>query len=155
MVSVTSRKEMARLEIRLMRAGDAVRVVELLEQLGYRRAVEAVRVWIEAVAGSADQAAFVASFDQHVVGWIEVSMQRRLQTEPFALIGGLVVGEGMRSQGVGRRLIAQAEQWSWERGAHKVRVTSRSSRTRAHRFYLREGYLETKTSLVFEKSAVS
>jgi hypothetical protein len=32
-----------------------------------------------------------------------------------------------------------------------LRVTSRSTREGAHRFYLREGFVHTKTSLVFEK----
>ena len=36
---------------------------------------------------------------QQVVGWIEVSLERRLQTAPFALIGGLVVKDGVRGRG--------------------------------------------------------
>ena len=32
-----------------------------------------------------------------------------------------------------------------------VRVTSRSTRADAHRFYLRDGYTEIKMSKVFEK----
>jgi PhnO protein len=39
----------------------------------------------------------------------------------------------------------------WEKGVDTVRVTSHSSREEAHRFYLRDGYRHTKTSLVFEK----
>jgi GNAT superfamily N-acetyltransferase len=68
-----------------------------------------------------------------------------------ALIGGLVVKDGMRSLGVGRRLCAGVENWSRSRGIFVVRVTSRSTRERAHRFYLREGYRQTKISAVFEK----
>jgi len=36
-------------------------------------------------------------------------------------------------------------------GIAKVRVTSRSVRLDAHRFYQRDGYVEIKTSKVFEK----
>jgi GNAT superfamily N-acetyltransferase len=68
------------------------------------------------------------------------------------LIGGLVVAEGMRRQGIGRKLCLRAEEWGWENGAERMRVTSRSTRTDAHRFYVRDGYEVVKTSLVFEKS---
>jgi hypothetical protein len=43
------------------------------------------------------------------------------------------------------------EEWSRVKGLAVVRVTSRSTREAAHRFYLREGYRQTKTSAVFEK----
>jgi GNAT superfamily N-acetyltransferase len=57
----------------------------------------------------------------------------------------------MRSLGVGKRLCAEVEAWSREKGIAVVRVTSRITRERAHRFYLREGYEQIKTSAVFEK----
>jgi GNAT superfamily N-acetyltransferase len=138
--------------IRPMNPNDAEQVSVLAAQLGYRRTVTAVRDWVESSPASGDRAAFVACFDTQVVGWVEVSIQRRLQSEPFALIGGLVVRQDMRSRGIGHRLCQQAEQWGLSRKMRRVRVTSRSSRTEAHRFYLRSGYTETKTSLVFEKT---
>ena len=120
--------------------------------LGYRRPVEAVLHWIETLSAKEEgQAAFVACLRGEVVGWIEVSIERRLQTAPFALIGGLVVKDGVRGLGIGRRLCEQAEAWTWQRQMDTLRVTSRSAREDAHRFYLRDGYREVKTSLVFEK----
>ncbi len=70
---------------------------------------------------------------------------------PYALIGGLVVKEGFRNQKVGLRLCEKAEAWSWETGVAVVRVTSRSSRFDAHRFYQNNGYRLTKVSQNFEK----
>jgi GNAT superfamily N-acetyltransferase len=144
--------------VRPVEAGDAERVVELIRELGYERTVEDVRRWVaRAESGSetqetqATQAAFVACAGGEVVGWIEVSMQRRLQSAPFALIGGLVVKDGVRGRGIGGRLCEQAERWARQLGVEKLRVTSRSSREDAHRFYAREGYRQTKTSMVFEK----
>jgi len=86
-----------------------------------------------------------------VVAWVDVSLEHRLQSESFGLIGGLVVRDGLRGGGIGRRLCEQAEAWARERGAKKIRVTSRSTREAAHRFYLRDGYRQTKISMVFEK----
>lgn len=138
--------------LRPLEAGDAKEVVELIAQLGYQRTGEEVRHWIPNIEGCREtQAAFVACVEGEVVGWIEVSIQSRLQSAPFALIGGLVVKDGLRGRGIGQRLCEEAERWSWERGADKLRVTSRSSREDAHRFYAREGYRQTKTSVVFEK----
>ena len=136
--------------VRGMELSDAKVVAELIGQLSYQRTAEDVLAWISGVRPEM-QAAFVACVADEVVGWIEVSMERRLQNAPFALIGGLVVREGMRSLGIGRRLCEEAERWCAERGASTVRVTSRSTREAAHRFYLRDGYELVKTSMVFEK----
>lgn len=145
------------LSIRAMQPADADAVALLTAQLGYQRSPEDIRAWIEptqrAESAADRQAAFVACLDNQVVGWIEVSIERRLQSAPFALIGGLVVGEHLRNRGIGLELCRHVEAWAWQRGLGKVRVTSRSTREAAHRFYLRQGYEAVKTSLVFEKIA--
>lgn len=143
--------------IREMEAADAEAVSALVTQLGYERSAAEIRTWIEDLRedvrhAAREQAAFVAVLEGEVAGWVEVAIEQRLQSEPFAFIGGLVVKDGLRNCGIGRRLCVRAEAWGWERGVKKIRVTSRSTRTDAHRFYLRDGYCEVKTSLVFEKS---
>ncbi len=138
--------------IREMQPSDAESVARLTAELGYERSSADIRAWIERAAAVRDrQSAFVACLDGAVVGWIEISLERRLQSPDFALIGGLVVSRGHRSRGIGRLLCEHAAAWSWERGAAKLRVTSRSTRADAHRFYTREGFEPVKTSMVFEK----
>ena len=134
-----------------MKPEDAGSVAQLTVQLGYERGAEQVRKWIAALKPNREQAAFVACLDGAVIGWIEASVERRLQTPPFALVGGLVVSEAVRRRGIGRILCQRVEQWARDLGLETVRVTSRSTRAGAHRFYLRDGYREVKTSLVFEK----
>ena len=143
--------EAARVDVRPIRRQDADAVAELVTQLGYERTPDQVRCWIDGLDSRPEQAAFVAEFNGEVVAWIDVSLEWRLQSEVFGLIGGLVVRDGIRGAGVGRRLCQRAEDWSREQGAKKIRVTSRSTREAAHRFYLRDGYRQTKVSLVFEK----
>lgn len=139
--------------IRAMQAGDAEAASRLVEQLGYRRSPSEIREWIAELSRTRrEQAAFVAVLEGETLGWVEISVEHRLQSAPFALIGGLVVKDGERSRGIGCQLCARAEAWAWERGVNTVRVTSRSTRADAHRFYLRDGYREVKTSMVFEKS---
>ena len=143
--------ERIEVNVRPMDVADAEVVAALTGQLGYERTAAQVGEWIEGLRGREGQAAFVAELGGEVVGWIEVSLERRLQSGVYGLIGGLVVKEGVRGGGVGRRLCERAEAWSGEQGARKIRVTSRSTREAAHRFYLRDGYRQVKVSMVFEK----
>ena len=135
-----------------MQPCDAESVTLLITQLGYERPLADVCGWIERLARVDDQqAAFVACVSDEVVGWIEVSIQWHLQYVSFALIGGPVVKDGVRGLGIGRRLCEQAEQWSRQHKIDVLRVTSRSTREDAHRFYLQNSYSHVKDSAVFEK----
>jgi len=138
--------------IRQVMPGDAAVVAELNGQLGYPATVDEIRERIEALQGQdAVRTVLTACLGDEVVGWVDVALSLHLQSPECALIGGLVVRDGMRGLGIGKRLCEAAEAWSREKGVSRIRVTSRSTRTDAHRFYLRDGYAEVKTSRVFEK----
>ena len=145
----------SKLTIRRVKLADAEAVAALSGQLGYEASPEDLRQRISKLADCEDnQAVFVACMtgkDARLVGWIDVAITYHLQSEPFVLIGGLVVQDGLRGLGIGKRLCEEAEAWTRTRGISIVRVTSRSTRPDAHRFYLRDGYTEIKTSKVFEK----
>lgn len=137
---------------RRITAEDADAVAELSGQLGYETSAPKVRERIiDLLTLGGDHVALVACVQGEVVGWIEAEIVRHLQSDPHTLITGLVVREGARSLGVGKRLCAEIEEWSQDKGIVLIRVTSRITRERAHRFYLREGFVQTKTSAVFEK----
>ena len=57
----------------------------------------------------------------------------------------------MRGNGIGQQLCSAVETWAAHIGISAVRVRSQQKRTDAHRFYARDEYEQTKTSLVFEK----
>jgi len=137
--------------IRPISTSDSHAVTQLVAQLGYERTADQVCRWVLDLEARTDQAIFVAVLDDEVVGWIEVSLVRHLQSDTFGLIGGLVVRDGLRGGGIGRRLCEEAENWTARHGVNRIRVTSRSTREAAHRFYLRDGYEQTKISMVFEK----
>lgn len=145
----------SKLTIRRVRLADAEAVAVLSGQLGYEASPEELRQRIAKLADCEDnQAVFVACMtgeDGRLVGWIDVATTYHLQSAPFVLIGGLVVQDGLRGLGIGKRLCEEAEAWTRTKGISIVRVTSRSTRPDAHRFYLRDGYTEIKTSKVFEK----
>jgi GNAT superfamily N-acetyltransferase len=138
--------------VRVISHEDAAAVADLSRQLGYEVSPDMVAEQVGSLSSrTGSQVAFVACVGTDVVGWIEAAITHHLQSPPYSLIGGLVVREGMRSMGVGKRLCAEVEEWTREKGIAVVRVTSRSSRDDAHRFYLRDGYERIKTSAVFEK----
>ena len=59
---------------------------------------------------------------------------------PACLITALVTSPHARRRGVGRRLLAAAEEWARARGCNRIVVTSAERRTDAHEFYPRCGY---------------
>ena len=74
-----------------------------------------------------------------------------VETGAFVTIGGLVVDREYRGQGIGRRLLSEAEQWAAQQGCAIVRLWSSATRTEAHRFYEHVGYMNVKTQLSFAK----
>ncbi len=142
--------------IRHIEPRDAESAARLSGQLGYESTAQQFHERILRLTDAKQsQAAFVACLQEEdesrVVGWIEVAITCHLQSDPFVLIGGLVVQDGLRGLGIGKRLCEEAEAWTRAQGIRLLRVTSRSTRSDAHRFYLRDGYTETKLSKVFEK----
>lgn len=136
--------------------GDDAAVAELSAQLGYEVSVDAIGEHIAELSSSARrQVAFVACLEteagEEIAGWIEALIQHEMQSPPHCFISGLVVREGRRSLGIGKRLCKEVEKWSRDQGVTALRVTSRMSREGAHRFYLREGFRQIKTWAVFEK----
>lgn len=142
----------SQLLIRPIEPRDSEQAALLTRQLGYQRSSSDIKAWIESLPSRADnQAAFVACIADEVVGWIEISVQHHLQSAPHILIGGLVVKDGHRNRHIGLRLCEHVEAWTWGHGLSVLRVTSRSTRADAHRFYERNGYQLTKLSHVYEK----
>jgi GNAT superfamily N-acetyltransferase len=138
--------------IRPLQTEDAAAAAQLCVQLGYPTDASAVLARMQQIAGDRNRTVLVACVDYEVVGWIDLNVEYHLQTEPVALIGGLVVSEAVRGRGIGRDLCQAAEAWARGRGITRMRVRSNAIRERAHAFYLRDGYTRVKTSAVFEKA---
>jgi GNAT superfamily N-acetyltransferase len=140
------------IKIRQANSEDANSLAILSEQLGYPTSPDEILTRLPKLHEMEEHAIFVAvSRDEIVLGWIHVFISHRLVTEPYAELGGLVVADGHRSQGIGEELLHKAEQWANERGLAILRIRARSTRARAHRFYARIGYRLWKEQKVFEK----
>jgi len=137
--------------IREIVLADAESAAQLSAEFGYPVSRETMERRIAGFQNRRDHAIFIAHLDDLAVGWIDVGIVHHLQSEPYGEIGGFVVSEKYRGAGIGKQLIARAEQWMREHGLQRAVVRSQVSREPAHRFYLREGYARLKTSAVFEK----
>lgn len=152
--SMPLEKNSPAVSIRRLTVEDAEAAAQLSCQLGYSCSAGDLRERIEELSRAADRVAFAAVLDGQIVGWIDAAMERHLQYPASAVIGGLVVREDTRGQGIGRRLCVEVEDWARSQCVPLVRVRSQIKREGAHRFYLRDGYRQVKTSLVFEKTVL-
>jgi len=130
---------------------DAPLLAVLAGELGYQTDVEQLLGRLASLSPT-DAAVMVATDAADApIGWCHVELFRTLVEPLSALVMGLVVGEGHRSEGVGVALLRAAEGWARARGCRRMVVATRITRERAHRFYAREGYTVNKTSYFLNK----
>jgi len=68
---------------------------------------------------------------------------------PFAVIENVVTHRDRRGRGIGAALIRHVLSAAWETGCYKVMLMSGASRTEAHRFYEKLGFVsDTKVGFV-------
>jgi GNAT superfamily N-acetyltransferase len=139
-------------KIRAAQAPDVARIAELAGQLSYPSTPEEIARRLQGMNDSADAAVFVAELETaEIAGWIAVFVYRTIEADARAEVSGLVVDERFRSQRVGERLLARAEDWARENGCHVIGLRSNIVRDRAHAFYERHGYTHVKTQKAFRK----
>jgi GNAT superfamily N-acetyltransferase len=140
------------IEIRSAEDRDITTLARLAGELGYPATPEQVRERFANIKAAPHQAMFVAVTDgDAVIGWIQLSEARSLESEPRAEITGLVVDSNFRGGGAGRLLVERGEEWARGRGLAFIGVRSNIIRERTHVFYERLGYAVTKTQKVFRK----
>jgi GNAT superfamily N-acetyltransferase len=133
------------------RHDDAGRIHRLCDQLGYPTTARAIHDRMASLLASSRDGVFVAVDPARgVVGWIHVQAVERVESPPFAEIGGLVVDARLRGGGIGRSLVARAGRWADERGLGRVRVRTRVEREDARAFYARLDFREVKTQAVLD-----
>ncbi len=142
---------MERIVIRPAGEDDAPAIAGLSGQLGYPSSVADSAERLKTVLGSTEHGVFAACDGDDVVGWVHVFLALRVESGPFAELGGFVVSASHRRRGVGRALLAAAEDWAASRGVRKLRVRSRLEREDARAFYENLGFSVTKAQRVFDK----
>lgn len=145
-------KSQTHITIRAATLVDASRLAPLSGQLGYPSTPEQVASRLAPMLSDPEHVVFVAEQNSgEIAGWADVFIMRTVGAEPRAEIAGLVVDESCRSQGIGRMLMARAEEWAREKRCAAVTLRSNVIRERAHAFYERLGYQLVKTQKSLRK----
>ncbi|MFM8832958.1 MAG: GNAT family N-acetyltransferase [Cytophagales bacterium] len=128
--------------VRQASLSDAFYVQKLLGQLGYPGAsLELVSQKIQ-LHEDEDYHLLVAEHESEVIAFISLHRFEFLHAQgKIGRITAFCVEERYRSNGVGKLLLAAAEEHLIEQGCIKLEVTSNLVRERTHQFYLQNGYV--------------
>lgn len=133
--------------------GDVSALARLSHELGYPVSESRLAGRLcELAESDRDRVMVAVSEDGRILGWVHVFRRLLVESEPHGEIGGLVVTAAERGRGVGRALVAAAEQWAGSCGLTDLRVRSNVIRSNAHSFYEHLGFNEQKTQRVFVKT---
>jgi GNAT superfamily N-acetyltransferase len=138
------------ISIRSITEQDAEAINALSRQLGYTMPFEKTLANIRSVLGAKGHDAFVAIFENKIIGWIGVAEALQIESAPFCEIRGVIVDEQYRKHGIGKLLIEKVKQWSKENGNKTLRLRCNTIRKEAHLFYQHLGFNEIKEQKVFE-----
>jgi GNAT superfamily N-acetyltransferase len=129
------------LTVRLAEAADAAALARLMGELGYETRVSEMQMRLEAISLDPRYRTFVAVKNGKICGMIGTFSQFVYEhNDPTGRILALVVSDGERGSGVGKRLIAAAENDFAQRNVRRIAVYTHLRRKDAHEFYERVGY---------------
>lgn len=136
--------------VRTARPADAAAIVKLIALLDHEVDEAGTRERLAELA-RAKLAPLVATVDAQIVGLCGIDVMIAVHREqPVGRINFLVVAADARGQGIGRMLVAAAEDALRRRGCGLVEVTSNDRLTEAHAFYRHMGF--ERTSIRFCKA---
>jgi GNAT superfamily N-acetyltransferase len=120
---------------------DAAALAQLMCELGYETTKSEMRMRLEQIATDERYRTFVAVCDGKVYGMIGTLTSFSYEhNDPGGRILALITLKTMRRHGIGRVLIATAENDFAQRGIKRVALNTRLAREDAHRFYESLGY---------------
>jgi len=135
--------------IRGARLDDAPALAELSTQLGYPSTEAQVRERLRLLEDR-ERELLVAVAADGLAGFVDVHVQRVVESEPYGEVGGLVVGAPHRGAGLGAALLAAAADWSRARGLERLWIRANLARVGPHQFYEAVGCRTVKDQRVYE-----
>jgi GNAT superfamily N-acetyltransferase len=127
--------------IREAAAGDAMQIAMLLGELGYPATEQSVRDRLARAAANSENTLVVADCAGQVAGFLSFHIIPMFHMEGgLGRITAIAVDARFRRGGIGRALIAAAEQFAWSHGCVRIEVTSGNHRPDAHAFYEAVGF---------------
>ena len=129
------------LTIRFAEMNDSAALAQLMRELGYETTTSEMQTRMERIAADERYRTFVAVRDGKVCGMIGTLTFLSYEHNDFGgRILALVTMKTMRRHGIGRALIAAAENDLAQRGIRRIALNTRLAREDAHKFYESLGY---------------
>lgn len=129
--------------IRLAQLLDTEAIRTLISQLDYDPPVNLAQQ-VERLIGHPDESLLVYEKDGEVVAFLSLHFIPQIALGgDFARISYFAVKETARDLGIGQQLEAHVDQLARNRGCDRIEVHCHSRRKDAHRFYERQGYIES------------
>jgi ribosomal protein S18 acetylase RimI-like enzyme len=129
---------------------DIERLIELIDQLGYKTDRETLQRNLSLYADSI----FIAEIEDEVVGFLAYHILPQFHSEHSHMrIVSLVVDKKHRGKGIGKRLLQEAEKIAHAKGCEVIELTSASHRIKsgAHAFYSGLGFKADGEKVYFRK----
>lgn len=137
------------IEIRTAVPEDANTIAALMVSLGYPDADRSIDRRVEQLCEHPDAELLVAVKNESVVGVISLHFIPQLALAgDFCRISYFCVAEEARGDGIGAVLEAATVEIAKTRGCDRIEVHCHSRREGAHRFYYRQGYVESPKYLI-------
>ncbi|MES2296968.1 MAG: GNAT family N-acetyltransferase [Pseudomonadota bacterium] len=137
------------MQIRNAELEDSERICELFQQLGYANtSIELRQRFLERSLNTNDHVS-VAESDGRVLGIVATNYIYPFhESGIWAMISALVVDESARGIQIGTALLNHVEQNAIVRGCTHIELSSSESRSRAHNFYIAQGFAEVRKRFV-------
>ena len=131
----------ADLVIRAAEFSDAPALASLMIELGYETSRAEMEIRLKSILHDSRYQTLVALRDEKICGMIGTFCHPTYEhNDHSGRILALVVSEGNRKSGAGRRLVAAAENDFAQRNVRRIAVDTRLTREEAHQFYEAVGY---------------
>ena len=135
--------------VRAASAADAEALADLCGELGYPSTRGQVRDRLRLLEDP-ERTLLVADVKGCLAGFIDVHVQRVVEADPYAEVGGLVVKAECRGEGLGAALLAADAEWSRGRGLAVMWIRANLAREGVHDFYPAVGCRRVKDQRVYE-----
>ena len=130
--------------IRNVDVSDVAELAQLMSELGYETTKSEMHTRLERIGTDERYRTFVAVHDSKVCGMIGTLASPSYEHNDLGgRILALVTLKTMRRHGIGRALIATAENDFAQRGVTRIALNTRLAREDAHKFYESVGYVRS------------
>jgi GNAT superfamily N-acetyltransferase len=130
--------------IRNIRPADAAFACELIRELGHEADEKSLAWRISAIEGTPRERVVVAETEGRQAGLSAANVYRYFHTDGLVCrVTVLIVKNEFRNRGIGKGLVAWAENWAREQGCDRMEITARNERRDSLDFLIKQGYQDT------------